>query len=394
MRRGLILVIVAVLALTAVTPLPAAAAGYDTGPARVYFSQTGHYLAGGFLDYWHLNGDLTAFGYPITDEFQQNGLTVQYFERAVFEYNPSAPPADRIQLRLLGQLAKPQAQHAYYVDQNRREYMASVLLMGIETSDPFAPIAPVAENGDQTYFSDTGHSLSGPFKNYWEMWGGLTVFGFPISEAFVDPDSGLQVQYFERAVLEWHPAAPALQQVELRRLGSDAAARDGVSTTPEARDPNVPEYSPGLWQRNLSVNPADVRTPPPGAPFGKPKWIEVDLSQQALRAWQGRTMVFSTAISTGLDPNPTPPGFFQVYEKLPLDEMTNGPKPPPGETLYDLKNVPNVMYFLAGGYAIHGAYWHWDFGQRVSHGCVNLPLDAAAWMYNWTPLGTTVWIHN
>ena len=105
-------------------------------------------------------------------------------------------------------------------------------------------------------------------------------------------------------------------------------------------------------------------------------------------------MVWGTLISTGLDPNPTPPGYFQVYQKLPLDEMTNGPTPPPGEELYDLKNVPNVMYFLGGGYAIHGAYWHWDFGQRVSHGCVNLPLDAAAWLYQWTPMGTTVWVHN
>ena len=400
MRRVLVLIPAFLLVLASLMPSTVAAAAappavpYDVGPNEVYFPQTGHHLSLGFLQYWRYNGDVTAFGYPLTEEIQQHGITVQYFERAVFEYHPDADPADRVQVRLLGTLAAPAADNAYLAYQIQQVYFASFLGMDLPTSDPFASVPPVPQNSDHAFFSQTGHSLNYAFKNFWEMWGGVSVFGYPISEEFDDPATGVRVQYFERAVLEYHPNAPDGQQVTIRRLGVDAARHDGVNTVSVAQGANIPVYNAALWQRNTSMNPSDVTVPPPGAPFGETKWIEVDLTQQYLRAWDGRTMVFGTYISSGLDPNPTPTGYFHVFEKLPFDEMTNGPVPPPGEALYDLKNVPNVMYFLAGGYAIHGAYWHWNFGQRVSHGCVNEPLDAAAWMYTWTPMGTTVWVHN
>jgi lipoprotein-anchoring transpeptidase ErfK/SrfK len=59
---------------------------------------------------------------------------------------------------------------------------------------------------------------------------------------------------------------------------------------------------------------------------------------------------------------------------------------------YKLPNVTNVMYFYAG-YALHGAYWHRNFGQPMSHGCVNLTLDDAAWLYQWSPPGIVVRTH-
>ncbi len=61
-----------------------------------------------------------------------------------------------------------------------------------------------------------------------------------------------------------------------------------------------------------------------------------------------------------------------------------------GGEFYDIKNVPDVMYFTGVGHAIHGAFWHNNFGQVMSHGCVNLPLDVADWLFSWTPMGTTV----
>ncbi|HUZ03353.1 MAG TPA: L,D-transpeptidase [Thermomicrobiaceae bacterium] len=398
MRRVLVMIPAFLLVLASLMPSTVAAAAaappvpYDTGPSAVFFPQTGHSLGLGFLDYWRANGDVTAFGYPVTEEFQQNGITVQYFQRAVFEYHPEADPANRVQVRLLGSLAAPAAANDYLANQIHLQYVASFFQMDLPTSDPFAPVAPVPQNGDHDFFSQTGHSLNYAFKNYWEMWGGITVFGYPISEEFPDPSTGLTVQYFERAVFEFHPNPTDGQLVTLRQLGVTAAQQAGVNTSAVAQGANVPVYSAGLWQRNLSIAPDQVTTPPPGAPFGETKWIEVDLTQQYLRAWDGRTMVFGTYISSGLDPNATPTGYFSVYEKLPFDEMKGGTPGTPD--FYDLKNVPNVMYFLAGGYAIHGAYWHWNFGQRVSHGCVNEPLDSAAWMYSWTPMGTVVWVHN
>ncbi len=121
-------------------------------------------------------------------------------------------------------------------------------------------------------------------------------------------------------------------------------------------------------------------------PFIEPgKWIEIDLSAQKLTAWQGNTPVYATLISAGVPDHPTPTGVFHVNEKLPSDHLTG-----PG---YDYPNVPYVMYFLAGGYAIHGTYWHSNFGHPMSHGGVDLQTSAAQWLYNWTPMGTTIWIH-
>ena len=63
-----------------------------------------------------------------------------------------------------------------------------------------------------------------------------------------------------------------------------------------------------------------------------------------------------------------------------------------GECYY-VPDVPWVMYFTDWGHALHGTYWHSNFGHVMSHGCVNLPLDFAEWLYNWTPYGTPVVVH-
>jgi hypothetical protein len=105
------------------------------------------------------------------------------------------------------------------------------------------------------------------------------------------------------------------------------------------------------------------------APFPTPtplerRIIEIDLSDQWLRAYEDGELVLETPISTGTDAYPTPVGEYRIYLKLVADRMTG-----PG---YDLPAVPWTMYFY-GGYAIHGAYWHDQFGHVRSHGCINLP---------------------
>lgn len=115
------------------------------------------------------------------------------------------------------------------------------------------------------------------------------------------------------------------------------------------------------------------------------KWIEVDLSDQKLYAWQGDQLFMESLISSGLPWYPTPTGEFRVWIKLRATKMEGGT----GAYYYYLPNVPHVMYFenssVPGwrGYGIHGAYWHNDFGNPHSHGCVNLPLDAAETLYYW-----------
>lgn len=111
------------------------------------------------------------------------------------------------------------------------------------------------------------------------------------------------------------------------------------------------------------------------------RWIDIDLSRQRLNAWEGDTLVFSAAVSTGRSGEPTPAGVFAVQSKVEKAWMQ-------GEN-YDVPNVPYAMFY-SGNYAIHGAYWHEQFGSPVSSGCINLPIDQAAWLYNWADVGTPV----
>jgi lipoprotein-anchoring transpeptidase ErfK/SrfK len=114
------------------------------------------------------------------------------------------------------------------------------------------------------------------------------------------------------------------------------------------------------------------------------RWIDVDLSEQRLIAYQGNEPARSIRVSTGLPRTPTVVGRFKIYVKYKAVRMSG-----PG---YDLPNVPHTMYFYRD-YALHGAYWHTNFGRPMSHGCVNLPLPDAEWLYDWASVGTLVVVH-
>jgi lipoprotein-anchoring transpeptidase ErfK/SrfK len=120
------------------------------------------------------------------------------------------------------------------------------------------------------------------------------------------------------------------------------------------------------------------------APASGGKWIDVDLSRQRVRAMQGNTVLKAFTVSTGRAPYYTPTGSFRVYVKYRSTTMSG-----PG---YYLPGVPYTMYFYRG-YALHGTYWHSNFGRPMSHGCINLRTADAKWLFNWSPKGIKVKIH-
>jgi hypothetical protein len=120
------------------------------------------------------------------------------------------------------------------------------------------------------------------------------------------------------------------------------------------------------------------------------KRIEVDLRAQTLACLENGVSVFQTRIATGTsftDPEGnllsfhTPPGDWYVYAKMPSRRMYGGESI---NDIYDLPGVPWVTYFTPDGAAIHGTYWHNDYGRPRSHGCINVTSDAAKWVYRWT----------
>jgi hypothetical protein len=119
--------------------------------------------------------------------------------------------------------------------------------------------------------------------------------------------------------------------------------------------------------------------------------IKIDITKQTLYAYSNDVLENQFTISTGKWQFPTPLGTYKIKTKLLKTTMSRfyGVGDPNN---YSLPNVPHVMYFYRD-YAIHGAYWHWKFGTRVSHGCVNLKLDDATWLYDWADIGTPVIIY-
>jgi len=115
------------------------------------------------------------------------------------------------------------------------------------------------------------------------------------------------------------------------------------------------------------------------------RWIEIDLSSQRLFAWEGTRPVYAILVSTGKPATPTPIGRFTIQERHNSTRMQ-------GED-YDVPDVPYVMYYDRG-YAIHGAYWHHQFGAPVSHGCTNVAVNHARWLFNWASVGTPVIVHD
>jgi hypothetical protein len=133
------------------------------------------------------------------------------------------------------------------------------------------------------------------------------------------------------------------------------------------------------------VHPNPV--PPEGVTTGR--WIDVNLAEQTLAVYEENQLLFATVIASGLEPFYTRPGLFQIYKKKEIETMRNNDP----TDFYYLDNVPWTMYFDKAR-ALHGAYWRTRFGYPQSHGCINLSVGDAHWLYNWAVEGDWVFVHD
>ncbi len=231
--RVLLLLLVIVSTLAAWAPSPEAAHASTTSeavgskqysiqsevpaPSEVsqgkqrYFSQTAHFLRGAFLDYWNSHGGTAVLGLPITEPTLEDGLAVQYLERARLEYHPEIPGTGQ-QKVLLTRLGVTLAEQRG---------------LSVTGSQSFDPQPSGSDTATSFFFPQTGHNLANGFLAYWQQNGGLAVFGYPISEEFTETNDadGQQytVQYFERNRFEWHPELNPPDNVQLGLLGVEYA---------------------------------------------------------------------------------------------------------------------------------------------------------------------------
>ncbi|MEX2314263.1 MAG: cellulase family glycosylhydrolase, partial [Thermomicrobiales bacterium] len=189
-----------------------------------YFDQTGFWVQGPFREYWETQGGLYVFGYPITGVFFENGLYKQYFERAIFEYHP---------------------EHAGTEYEVLLQRLGAIRTDGRMNESPFQPL-DVEPDANCDVHEPTGHRLCFGFRAYWNNNGGLTNFGYAISEEFQErneqPPAGdgemYTVQYFERTRFEWHPEHKGTQyEFLLGLLGAEYLAQHGAPEAALARQP-------------------------------------------------------------------------------------------------------------------------------------------------------------
>ena len=187
---------------------------------------------------------------------------------------------------------------------------------------------------------------------------------------------------------------PAIEPSPAPSDEPETASPEAPTSVPAEAPTSTPEVTeePGEMMMEIVVDtPTSEYIPPSSAP--KPsvaysgngtRWIDVDLTNQRVYAYEGDTVVNSFIVSTGTWLTPTVTGQFNIYVKYRSNKMSG-----PG---YYLPDVPYIMYFYQS-YGLHGTYWHNNFGTPMSHGCVNLRTDDAAWVYNWASVGTLVNVH-
>jgi len=159
---------------------------------------------------------------------------------------------------------------------------------------------------------------------------------------------------------------------------------DAVGLTGETAHVNSVEYwetDEGWWLRAFDFTKTDPG-PPPDRLGDHEKWIDVNLKRQTLVAFEGATPVFATVFSSGRNEHETVPGVFRIREKH-ISATMDGDAELATDGPYSIEDVPYIQYFN-GSYALHGAFWHAEFGHVKSHGCVNLaPWDAKS-LFGWT----------
>ncbi len=159
---------------------------------------------------------------------------------------------------------------------------------------------------------------------------------------------------------------------------------DAIGLTGETAHVNSVEYwetDEGTWLRAFDFARTEPG-PPPDRIGEHDKWIDVNLKRQTLVAFEGATPVFATVFSSGRNEHETVPGVFRIREKH-ISATMDGDAELATDGPYSIEDVPYIQYFN-GSYALHGAFWHADFGHVKSHGCVNLaPWDAKS-LFSWT----------
>lgn len=194
----------------------------------------------------------------------------------------------------------------------------------------------------------------------------------------------------QKEVANWNDGTDAFYQQLLKSTGDwEENAGEAVFDNQEVRSISEEETEVFLANaQQAKVTDGNQVLGLHTAQDGAEKWVEVDLSDKKLYGWEGNRKVFEFLVSTGRPGYETPTGEYRVWRKVRSQRYKGGT--PGTSSYYNLPNVPYSLFFGNThvpnwkGYAIHGAYWHNDFGiKNRSSGCINVKPEEAGIIYNW-----------
>jgi hypothetical protein len=371
-----------------------------------FFAETGHTLSEPFATFWNQWGGAALFGPPVSEPFDDPdapGVRVQVFESAVLE-NRSGVVSPRPMGRLLaerdGLLGDPAFLPAPPTGGNSYLVQASDGLR--LRAAPNLDAGMVAVLPDNTEFIAAAGSSGEWIPGYADHLSGWVSVEFLTERP---PLPQLQVADWDPAV--WQGAT--LEETNVRREPTTKAPiletldyASPVTVSAWVKGEEVHEGS-DMWaqigdgrfvySRNVGRNaPVLPTTPPADAPtWGK--WIDINLVQQLLTAYDGATPIRTIEVTTGMAGWETPPGFFTIIHRVANETMTSGAIG--AENHYRLDDVLFTQYFTDLGHALHFAWWRTKetIGRPGSHGCINLLLEDARFFWDWAELGTPVYLH-
>ncbi|MDQ3167576.1 MAG: L,D-transpeptidase family protein [Chloroflexota bacterium] len=371
-----------------------------------FFPDTGHTLSGDTLAFWASHGGQAVFGSPVSEPFRdrESGATVQVFGAAVLEQDGDGA----VRARALGRMLAERD--------------------GLFGTAPFSPAPPTG--GETTLVSASdglrlrdAPSLDGPLlvvlpdnaefiavPNSTGEWVAGYVDGYAgwVVAAFLTPPVALP----QTSVASWDPTiwqGAALSETNVRarpttdaRVVEELVYGDDLTVRAWVKGEELFEGA-DLWAqvgrdrfvyaRNVGRTAPVAPPPVPGdAPQFGP-WIDVNLTQQLMVAYDGRTPVRTVVTTTGMAGWETPTGYFSIINRVPNETMTSGAIG--AEHFYKLEDVLFTQYFTEVGHAIHYAWWRTaeTIGRPGSHGCLNVLLDDARFFWDWADYGTGVYVH-